>query len=255
MNDQPSRNILLLALVGLILVSVVSISFSGLRGLNTKMDTVKTIQVSGTGSVSAAPDEAIIYLAVQTQDTSATTAVNENAALMAKVMQALTTLGINQSDIQTSSYTLTIQTFTSTTYPMQNIQPTSKSNATAAVQYVATNAIQITLTNTSLVGRALDAATNAGVNEVNGITFTFTPQLTASLQKQAIQLATQDAANQANAIASTLGLKIIGPTSITPSYNQPYYQTSAAPSANPTPIQPGTLQLTAQVQTTYEFTS
>ncbi|MFI5448433.1 MAG: SIMPL domain-containing protein [Candidatus Bathyarchaeia archaeon] len=254
MSDQPSRNILLLALVGLILVSVVSISFSGLRGLNTQMDTVKTIQVSGTGSVSAAPDEAIIYLAVQTQDTSATTAVNENAALMAKVMQALTTLGINQSDIQTSSYTLTIQSLTSTTYPMQNIQPSSKSNATT-VQYVATNAIQITLTNTSLVGRALDAATNAGVNEVNGITFTFTPQLTASLQKQAIQLATQDAANQAEAIASTLGLKIIGPTSITPSYNQPFYQTSAAPSANPTPIEPGTLQLTAQVQTTYEFTS
>jgi hypothetical protein len=215
---------------------------------------VKTIQVSGTGSVSAAPDEAIIYLAVQTQDTSATNAVNENAALMEKVMQALTVLGINQSDIQTSSYTLTIQTLTSTTYSMQNIQP-SKSNATAAVQYVATNAIQITLTNTSLVGRALDAATNAGVNEVNGITFTFTPQLTASLEKQAIQLATQDAANQADVIASTLGLKIIGPTSITPSYNQPFYQTSAAPSANPTPIQPGTLQLTAQVQTTYEFTS
>jgi len=254
MSDQPSRNILLLALVGLILVSVVSISFSGLRGLNTQLDTVKTIQVSGTGSVSAAPDEVIIYLAVQTQDTSATTAVNENAALMAKVMQALTTLGINQSDIQTSSYTLTIQSLTSTTYPMQNIQPSSKSNATT-VQYVATNAIQITLTNTSLVGRALDAATNAGVNEVNGITFTFTPQLTASLQKQAIQLATQDAANQAEAIASTLGLKIIGPTSITPSYNQPFYQTSAAPSANPTPIEPGTLQLTAQVQTTYEFTS
>ena len=254
MSDQPSRNILLLALVGLILVSVVSISFSGLRGLNTQMDTVKTIQVSGTGSVSAAPDEVIIYLAVQTQDTSATTAVNENAALMAKVMQALTTLGINQSDIQTSSYTLTIQSLTSTTYPMQNIQPSSKSNATT-VQYVATNAIQITLTNTSLVGRALDAATNAGVNEVNGITFTFTPQLTASLQKQAIQLATQDAANQAEAIAATLGLKIIGPTSITPSYNQPFYQTSAAPSANPTPIEPGTLQLTAQVQTTYEFTS
>jgi len=254
MSDQPSRNILLLALVGLILVSVVSISFSGLRGLNTQMDTVKTIQVSGTGSVSAAPDEVIIYLAVQTQDTSATTAVNENAALMAKVMQALTTLGINQSDIQTSSYTLTIQSLTSTTYPMQNIQPSSKSNATT-VQYVATNAIQITLTNTSLVGRALDAATNGGVNEVNGITFTFTPQLTASLQKQAIQLATQDAANQAEAIAATLGLKIIGPTSITPSYNQPFYQTSAAPSANPTPIEPGTLQLTAQVQTTYEFTS
>jgi len=112
MSNQPSRNILLLALVGLILVSVISISFSGLRELNAQTDTVNTIQVSGTGSVSAAPDEAIIYLAVQTQDTSATNAVNENAALVAKVMQALVSLGINQSYIQTSSYTLTIQTLT-----------------------------------------------------------------------------------------------------------------------------------------------
>jgi hypothetical protein len=253
MRDQTSR-ILLFALVGLILVSVISVSFSGLRGLNTRSGTVQTIQVSGTGSVSAVPDEAIIYLAVQTQDTSAANAVNENAALVTKVMQALATLGINQSDIQTSSYTLTIQTLTSTTYPPQNIQPTSQPNV-SAVQYVDKNAIQITLTNTSLIGRAIDAAVSAGVNEVDGITFTFTPQLTASLQKQAIQLATQDAANQANVIASTLGLKIIGPTSITPSYNQPFYQTIAAPNANPTPIQPGTLQLTAQVQTTYEFTS
>ncbi len=254
MSNQHSRNILLLALVGLILVSVISISFSGLRELTTQTGTVNTIQVSGTGSVSAAPDEAIIYLAVQTQDTSATNVVNENAALVAKVMQAMVSLGINQSDIQTSSYTLTIQTLTSTTYSMQNLQPTSQSNA-SAIQYVAKNAVQITLTNTSLVGSALDAAVNAGVNEVDGITFTFTPQLTSSLQKRAIQLATQDAANQADAIASTLGLKIIGPTSITPSFNQPFYSTMAAPNASPTPIQPGTLQLTAQVQATYEFAS
>ena len=189
----------MLALVGLILVSVISISFSGLRQLNTQVGSVKTIQVSGTGSVSAPPDEAIIYLAVQTQDTSATNAVNENAALVTKVMQSLASLGINQSDIQTSSYTLTIQTLTSTTYSMQ---PTTQSNLNA-VQYVDKNAIQITLTNISLTGRALDAAVSAGVNEVDGITFTFTPQLSASLQKQAIQLATQDAANQAEAIAST----------------------------------------------------
>ena len=239
----------MLALVGLILVSVISISFSGLGELNTQGGSMKTIQVSGTGSVSAPPDEAIIYLAVQTQDTSATNAVNENAALTTKVMQSLASLGINQSDIQTSSYTLTIQTLSSTTNSMQPTQ----SNLNA-VQYVDKNAMQITLTNISLTGKALDAAVSAGVNEVDGITFTFTPQLSASLQKQAIQLATQDAANQADAIASTLGLKIIGPTSITPSYNQPFYQT-AAPNANQTPIQPGTLQLTAQVQTTYEFTS
>jgi len=250
MNEQPSRNILMLALVGLILVSVISISFSGLGELNTQGGSMKTIQVSGTGSVSAPPDEAIIYLAVQTQDTSATNAVSENAALTTKVMQSLASLGISQSDIQTSSYTLTIQTLTSTTNSMQ---PTAQSNLNA-VQYVDKNAMQITLTNISLTGRALDAAVSAGVNEVDGITFTFTPQLSASLQKQAIQLATQNAANQADAIASTLGLKIIGPTSITPSYNQPFYQT-AAPNANQTPIQPGTLQLTAQVQTTYEFTS
>ena len=244
----------MLAIVGLIIISALSISFSGLQQLGIQSSTSKTIQVSGTGSVSAAPNEAIITLAVQTQDTSATSAVNENAALMNKVVQALLSIGINQSNIQTSSYTLTIQTMTTTTTtvtPMQTIQPMLQSSNN--VQYVARNGIQVTLTNITLVGRALDAAVNAGVNEVDGVAFTFTPQLTASLQKQALQLATQDAANQANAIASTLGLKIIGPISITPSFNQPIYQAMASASSNPTPIQPGTLQLTAQIQAIYQF--
>ena len=254
MSNQPSRNILILTIVGLILISALSISFSGLQQLGTQTSNSKTIQVSGTGSISAAPNEAIITLAVQTQDTSATNAVSENAALMNKVVQALLSVGINQNEIQTSSYTLTIQTMTTTTItatPMQIIQPTLQSSNT--IQYVARNAIQVTLTNVTLVGPALDAAVNAGVNEVDGVTFTFTPQLAASLQKEAIQLATQDAANQANAIASALGLKLIGPISITPSFNQPFYQAFASASANPTPIQPGTLQLTAQVQATYQF--
>jgi len=252
MSNQPSRNILILTIVGLILISALSISFSGLQQLGTQTSNSKTIQVSGTGSISAAPNEAIITLAVQTQDTSATNAVSENAALMNKVVQALLSVGVNQNEIQTSSYTLTIQTMTTTTItatPMQIIQPTSSNT----IQYVARNAIQVTLTNVTLVGPALDAAVNAGVNEVDGVTFTFTPQLAASLQKEAIQLATQDAANQANAIASALGLKLIGPISITPSFNQPFYQAFASASANPTPIQPGTLQLTAQVQATYQF--
>jgi uncharacterized protein YggE len=253
MSNQPSRNVLILAIVGLILISALSISFSGLQQLGTQTSNSKTIQVSGTGSVSSAPNEAIITLAVQTQDTSATNAVSENAALMNKVVQALLSIGVDQNEIQTSSYTLTIQTMTTTTTtvtPMQTVQPMLQSSNT--IQYVARNTIQVTLTNVTLVGPALDAAVNAGVNEVDGVTFTFTPQLTASLQKEAIQLATQDAANQANAIASALGLKLIGPISITPSFNQPFYQAFAAAS-NPTPIQPGTLQLTAQVQATYQF--
>jgi len=254
MSEQ--RGILILALVGLILVSAISISLSGLQGLSNQTGTVRTIQVSGTGSVSASPNEAILNLAVQTQDAAATNAVNENAAIMNNVMKALATLGINQSEIQTSTYSLTIQTLTttSTTFsPMQIAQLPSQPNS--SIQYVVTNGVQVTLTNTMLAGTALDAAVNAGANEVNGITFTFTPQLMAALQKLALQLATQDALNQANIIASTAGLKIIGPTSITPSFNQPVYQSYASANPNITPIQPGTLQMTAQIQATYEFTS
>lgn len=115
------------------------------------------------------------------------------------------------------------------------------------------NTIQVTVTDFSILGKALDEAIMAGSNEVQGLTFTFSSSKLATLQEQAMKLAIQDADTKAKAIASGLGVRIIGPISVSPSYAfQPIYEKMST-AMQETPIQPGTLQLSVTVQVAYEF--
>jgi hypothetical protein len=195
--------------------------------------------------VSASPDQAILDLAVETRASTATQATAENAATMTSVINALTAAGINSDSIQTTSYTLT---------PIYS-NPTNQSIPPSIVGYDAVNAIQVTLNNLGSVGKMLDQAISAGANQIQGITFTLSSATLTALQKQALKLALQDADSQAKATATALGVTIVGPISVTPGYVfQPVnYSRFSAVAQTPTPIQSGTLQVTATVQVTYAF--
>jgi len=67
---------------------------------------VNTINVGGTGTISMSPDEAIVYLGVQTQSKDAVTAQQENARKMEKIIKALKDLGISEDDMETSGYSI-----------------------------------------------------------------------------------------------------------------------------------------------------
>lgn len=243
MSEIASRRLFYLAAVAM--VAIVLISAITLIRPPAAIQTTgqnanpKTIQVTGMATVSAAPDKAILMLAVQTQATSATQAAADNAATMTNVLAALNKLGIDKSSIETASYTLS---------PVYDQTTPSK-----LIGYSVRNAIQVTLKDFSLVGKALDVAVMAGANEVQGITFTLSDTALAALQKQALGQALQDANAQARTTASNMGVSIVGPISVSPGYIfQPNYRTYSA-AAEPTPIQPGTLQVTVTVQVTYQF--
>jgi len=230
-----------LAIIAIVLVSSVAIT----RPPAISSNSSKTIQVTGTATLSAAPDQALLYLAVETQASTATSATTKNAAAMTNVINALLSAGISNDSIQTTSYSLN---------PVYS-NPVNQSVPPSIIGYDAVNAIQVTLSGLGSVGKVLDQAISAGANQVQGITFTLSSKAMAALQKQALQLALQDADTQAKATAATLGVTIVGPISVTPGYVfQPisYSRFSAAPQT-PTPIQPGTLQVTATVQVTYQF--
>jgi uncharacterized protein YggE len=246
LSETATRRIYYLAavaIVAIVLISAVATTRPiAIQPANQPPQT-KTLQVTGQGTVSAMPDEALLLLAVQTQAKSATQASTDNAATMSSVMDALVNAGISKSAIQTTSYSLT---------PIYENKP-DQTTPPNIIGYTARNAIQINITDFSLVGRALDTAVKAGANEVDGVTFTLSPAVSATIERQASQLAIQDADAKAKAVASTLGVSLVGPISVTPGYVfQPVFQ-GLATSAPETPIQPGSLQVTATVQVTYEF--
>jgi uncharacterized protein YggE len=164
---------------------------------------------------------------------------------MTKVINSLTAAGISNDSIQTTSYTLN---------PIYS-NPANQSVASTIIGYDATNSIQVTLSNLGSVGQVLDQAISAGANQVQGITFTLSNAAQTALQKQALQLAMQDADSQAKATAAALGVSIVGPISVSPSYAfQPAsYNRYSMLAASATPVQPGTLQVTVTVQVTYQF--
>ncbi len=246
MSEIAGRRIYYLAavaIVAIVLVSAIAVTRPMVIQPGTGTTTTKTLQVTGTGTVATDPDEVDILLAVQTQAVSATQATADNAAIMSRVMDALVNAGVNKKSIETVSYTLT---------PIYESKP-DQTTPPRILGYVARNAIQVRISDFSLVGKALDAAISAGVNEVQGIMFTLSNIKFADLQRQALQLAIQNADSEAKAMASNLGVRLVGPISVTPGYIfQPTFEKISV-AAPQTPIQPGTLQVTATVQVTYEF--
>jgi uncharacterized protein YggE len=246
LSEISSRRIHYLAAVAIVAIVMISV-IAATRPITIQTPSTtpqpKTLQVTGEGTVSAIPDEAIILLAVQTQSTSASQAGSDNADIMSKVIDALVSVGISKSSIETVSYSLT---------PMyENKQ--DQTTPPRIVGYVARNAIQVTITDFGLVGKALDTAIGAGINEVQGVVFTLSDTSYAAIEKQALQLAIQDADAKAKDMASNLGVTLVGPISITPGYTfQPVFERLAT-AATQTPIQPSSLQVTANVQIVYEF--
>lgn len=245
LSEVTGRRVYYLAAVAIVAMVLIS-AITATRPLNMQTGNAqtapKTLQVTGEGAVSASPDQAILFLAVQTQASSATQATSDNAAIMSKVIAALITAGLSTDSIETTSYSLT---------PIYDNKP-DQTTPPRVLGYIARNAIQVTVTDLNSVGKLFDAAIAAGANEVQGVTFTLSNSALTSLQKQAMQLAVQDADAQARAIASTLGISLVGPLSVTPGYGfQPRFDKMSLSAG--TPIQPATLQVTATMQVTYQF--
>ena len=208
---------------------------------------IPRISVSGTGTVTAYPDEADLLFSVRTQNVSATNAAAENGLIMTVVYSSLDALGVNKSDVKTVSYSL---------------QPTYDSyNYSKVIGYVAINSVEVIVTGTENlpnVGRIIDVIVQAGVNQIDGITFTFAGLNYNSLRAQAYHKAVEDANSQASAIVTGVGGVIVGMASISTNYGygilpQPIVYEGSTTTKPPTPINSGLQQVTATVNITYLY--
>jgi uncharacterized protein YggE len=191
-----------------------------------------TVTVTGTGTVTSQPDEAVLGLGVRTQASDASDALKENATRMTAVMKALQDLGIKAADITTTSVSL---------------YPNYSNDGSSITSYVAENDISVTLHDLSLVGKAIDDAVGAGANVENGVTFQMSDA--NSGVTDALRQAVADAQTQAAALADAAGAKLGGVVSITeggPVSPVPY---TFAPQASGavTPVNPGPVQVQVSV--------
>ncbi len=156
------------------------------------------ISVTGEARMQYAPDTARVTLGVQVERAKdAAEALNRLNSATAKIIAALGKLGIPKEDIETRNYSLSART--------ENIKDVPTPAGYDASQLLVLK-IKDIATTTDRVGAAVDAATKAGANRVEGVAFELS---TLSELKQAARLkAIADARAKAGAIAGELGVRL-----------------------------------------------
>ncbi len=205
--------------------------------------------VQGEGKFNAVPDVATIVIGVETRNASAASAVAENAVLMNSTINALLSAGIDQKDIQTSTFSLT--TRQEEPVPLDGSRA-NKENVTPP-EFIATNTVTVKLNNTGDVGKVLDTAVAAGSNNIQGISFDLEDP--APAKDAALILAINDASRKARVAAGAAGVTLGRIMEISEGYSFVSAKSNvafAAPSAA-TPIQPGEMEVTASATMTYEI--
>lgn len=210
----------------------------------TEQPVKRTITVSGTGKVTAEPDEASISIGAQITAPTLADATKQASDIMTKVLAALKAQGVDAKDIQTSSYSVN---------PITNY----KENAPAEITgYQVMNVVTAKVRKLDTVGQVLDAGMSAGANYLGGVFFGIADQ--TKYESDARTAAVKNATAIANTLATAAGVKVGNVVSIQEGViNVPYplpYARGAADAANSVgPVETGSLEVTANVVMVFEI--
>jgi len=208
------------------------------------------VMVVGDSIVQAQPDTAILTISVVTQNRAAIQAQQENAANTDAVVRVLKTVAGTGAEVKTSGYSIQPQRVYKEGQP-----PT-------ITGYEVRNSVTVTTSDLTKVGPIIDAAAQAGSNDIAGIAFTLRQDRPA--RDRALSEATQEAVGKARMIANALGGRVVRIVEVQEEGFQlrppvPVYQTESflagAKSAVATPIEVGSLEITSRVQVIAEVES
>ena len=236
---KSSSHILLFIGVSLLLLTI--------TGCARKPNRTTKVTVAGEATSRVEPDTATLTISVVTQSGQAVTAQQENARKSKAVADAVKAKAA-AAEIKTSDYTLQPQ------YDYRD------NKLPKIVGYNARNSVIVTMTDLQGVGAVIDAASQAGANSIDGISFTL--KETSPARGQALAEATQQAMNKANSIAQALGghvSRVIEENESSTVAAQGFNEFTRADSGNvdmatkQTPITSGPLNIKSNVQLIVEI--
>ena len=203
---------------------------------------VTRVMVAGDSIVQAQPDTAIVTVAVVTQSRRAIDAQQENATKTDAVVRALKAASGAGAEVKTSGYSV---------QPMRVFREGQPPSITG---YEVRNSVTVTLSELNRLGPVIDAAAQAGSNDVSGINFTLRQDRQA--RDRALSEATREAMSKAQVIAQALGGRVVRVVEVQEEGfqqrpPQPYQvETMMAQrrDAVATPIEIGSLDITSRVQ-------
>ena len=202
---------------------------------------VPMIVTSGEATIHRVPDQAFVSVSVETRSRMPRDAQKQNADAMSAVQQKLIEAGIQKDAIRTTGYSI-----------QQEFDFTNGRRVPR--DYVAHNGIEVRLDGVERVGEILDLVVQAGATSVLGVRFDVKDRTV--LERDVLMHAVEDARARADALAAGAGRTVDRVIRID-DMRQPRLppqpvmtmRAQAADSAQ-TPIEPGLIEIHAQVTLT-----
>ena len=204
-----------------------------------------TLTVTGSGIATVTPDKASLFIGVQTADSSSKTAQDKNAKDINNVIGALLDYGVKEEDISTSSFDL----YANYDY---------SKDVSKLTGYTATTMLTVKNLDVKDVGELLEKAGEAGVNQVNGISFDYTE--TEAAYDKALDAAMDRAQEKAEKLAAREGCRLgkilsvsEGDSNGSAAYTGAREYTESAKADGGMNVMPGESDVTATVTITYQL--
>ncbi len=206
-----------------------------------------TVSVTGHGAVQVKPDMATITLGVDVVRPTLPDALMESNRQMDSVLAAVKAAGVAEDDIQTTSFYVNI---------FRSYDPSGQPGEITGFQV--SNQVMVIVRDLDKLNTILGDAVAAGANSVYGIGFAVADPTTAA--SQARKRAVEDARARAEELASAAGLslgRVVTVTELAAPFGPPVTMEGAAGkgAGYAPPIQTGMVEVTVDVQVTYELIS
>ncbi|MBM3946265.1 MAG: DUF541 domain-containing protein [SAR202 cluster bacterium] len=236
-----------------LLLGATALTLVACRKTETLPASAAGVWVSGSGSVTAVPDIAILSLGVESRSRTVQEARDNAAKAMTTVIASLKDNGLADRDVQTHSFNVS---------PEYNFVERSDSagrrTERVLIGYVVTNQVSVKVRALDRVGRTIDDVVRAGgdLTRISGINFTVDDP--APLRRQARDKAVADALAKAEQIARAAGVSLgrayyLNESSFTAPAPQAVAgrMMAAEAFAAPTPISGGELEIMVSVQAAF----
>jgi len=207
---------------------------------------IPVVTVSGKGSVFVKPDRATVSLGAWHQAETAIAAQSRVNEIIDEATKAIRDLEIEDLMIQTSGLSLS---------PVYDYQ---RDREPRIIGYRASITLSVRIDEIDRTGTVIDAAMRTGANQLQGVTFSLKDD--SGARRDALRRAVENARMKADTIADALGRPIVGLVEVQEqgvsvpilSRGVESMRTMAADSA-PTPIEAGEIEVSANLQITYNL--
>lgn len=219
---------------------------------NSIESTQVVLHVRGSVQLKVAPNQVTIVLGVTSQHKTATGALSDNSQLMNKVIAALYKKGLKKEDVNTQRFGV---------QPIWSSRPQNSLGGeewrSSITSYRVNNALRVVTAQLNKSGEIVSAATKAGANQVQSISFGLSNP--REYRKQAITAAINNAKEDAEfaAAASELvldGIKAIHLDNSVPTAERAVTRSALSSAVRPPlelPIKPENITLRASVSVEY----